>query len=46
MEGTKQLHTEVQVMPVKKESILQKARALLNLLSPINLTMVSTFATT
>lgn len=45
MEGTKQLHTKVQVMSVKNESILQKATALLNLLSPINLTMVSMFAT-
>lgn len=46
MEGTKQLHTKVQVMSVgKKKRILPKGTALLNLLSPMNLPMVSPFTT-
>lgn len=47
MEGTKQLHTKVQVMSVgkKKKRIFPKGTALLNLLSPMNLPMVSPFTT-
>lgn len=45
MEGTKQLHTKVQVMSVEQESILQQAGALRNLFSSVSLMMISTFAT-